>query len=237
MAFHRSVYQSMTHAPEYIKEYRTLLQQQGDKSMDDDSNSTSSDQLATTIINPQSPSSLAAAHLRQVHSRPSSQQGRFPLSPSNSSSLPPVPPIDGATTTVDELKTELEAKGIAVHPPRRDPFAPSADNPLVPETVVKMIAEKEASVRLPLRFRDPSVYNYPKMDNHPAYRTTASVYGSQEPRAIELPSAYYSTSSSFTRDLGTSMYRNNSLVCSKHPTRPTPLSFAVAPSTPSAPPQ
>lgn len=203
MMYHRSNYQSMTQAADAIKQYRE--------------NQAAAAEEAASGANAPAAVSVAAA---------ATQRSR-PATGSPAAALEPLVPIDGATAKTEELQAELEAKGIAIHPPRRDPFAPSRDNPLVPDDVVKMIAERESSVRLPLRFRDASVYQYPVAPTHPAYRTTASVYGSQPPRAIELPSAYYSTSSEFTRDLGTVAYRNNSLECSRHAARPGRIATAV----------
>lgn len=99
----------------------------------------------------------------------------------------------------------------------RDPFAPNLDNPLMCSPTAREFAEKQRTKiqQLPDRFLDPANFHFNAQKQHPAYRTSSNVHGSQEPTEIEMPMAYFSVDSSFSTSLGNSNYRNQSLAVTK----------------------
>lgn len=117
-------------------------------------------------------------------------------------------------------KDDDPTSAATVYPPRRDPFAPSRDNALAYEMLRTSMEVREAKVaEIPVRFRDASLYTYPVKPVHAGYRTTSHTYGAQKPRAIELNSAYYTTSADFTAKQGSGAHRSSSLSCSSKPPR------------------
>eukprot|EP00792_Barthelona_sp_PAP020_P012082 TRINITY_DN649_c0_g1_i1.p1 TRINITY_DN649_c0_g1~~TRINITY_DN649_c0_g1_i1.p1 ORF type:complete len:110 (+),score=11.08 TRINITY_DN649_c0_g1_i1:27-332(+) len=70
--------------------------------------------------------------------------------------------------------------------------------------------DQKQKEELPLRFRDPSIYNREDKKEHPFYRTSNASYGASAPTQQSLPNVYCGRKGTFTKNF-TEFPRNTGL--------------------------
>lgn len=100
------------------------------------------------------------------------------------------------------------------------------NNPTIMEEELTTSEEEKRTTRtselyrtknLPERFDRPElIQGYNTKSEHPMYRTTGSLYGSQAPSVHTVPTEFHGKSQKFSKALGRfGMYRNHSLNTAK----------------------